>query len=118
MDAIRTNGLTKYYGRVVGIEDLTLAVPEGAVFGFLGPNGAGKTTTIRVLLDLLRPSSGVATIGGFDCHRQSLQARRLVGYLPGELPVYPDLTGHGFLGFLGKLGPQPVSAPLLERLLH
>ena len=117
-DAIRTDGLTKYYGRVVGIEELTLAVPDGAVFGFLGPNGAGKTTTIRLLLDLLRPSSGVATIGGFDCRRQSLQARRLVGYLPGELPVYPDLTGHGFLAFLARLGSRPVSPSLLERLLR
>ncbi|MGH9329907.1 MAG: ABC transporter ATP-binding protein, partial [Vicinamibacterales bacterium] len=116
-DAIRTEGLTKYYGRVVGLEGLTLAVPQGAVFGFLGPNGAGKTTTIRVLLDLLRPSAGAAWIGGFDCQRRSLAARRLVGYLPGELPIYPDLTGHGFLQFLATVGQRPVSASRLERLL-
>ena len=117
-DAIRTDGLTKYYGRVVGVEDLTLTVPQGGTFGFLGPNGAGKTTTIRVLLDLLRPSSGAASIGGFDCQRQSLRARALVGYLPGELPVYPDLTGHGFLRFLARIGGRPVASSTLDRLLQ
>lgn len=117
-DAIRTDGLTKYYGRVVGVEDLTLHVPQGATFGFLGPNGAGKTTTIRLLLDLLRPSSGSASIGGFDCQRQGLQARALVGYLPGELPVYPDLTGNGFLRFLARVGRRPVAPSTLERLLR
>jgi ABC-2 type transport system ATP-binding protein len=116
-DAIRIEGLTKYYGRVVGLEHLTLAVPQGAVFGFLGPNGAGKTTTIRLLLDLLQPSAGAAWIGGFDCHRRSIDARRLVGYLPGELPIYPDLTGHGFLRFLAAVGQRPVSASRLEWLL-
>ena len=117
-DAIRTDGLTKYYGRVVGVEDLTLSVPKGETFGFLGPNGAGKTTTIRLLLDLLRPSSGTASIGGFDCRRQGLQARALVGYLPGELPVYPDLTGHGFIQFLARVGTRPVASATLERLLQ
>ena len=116
-DAIRTDGLTKYYGHVVGVEDLTLSVPEGTVFGFLGPNGAGKTTTIRLLLDLVRPTSGSAAIGGFDCQTQGLRARELVGYLPGELPVYGDLTGYGFLRFLGSLGRPAVSATL-ERLLR
>jgi ABC-2 type transport system ATP-binding protein len=116
--AIRTSGLTKYYGRVVGLEGLTLDVPEGTVFGFLGPNGAGKTTTIRLLLDLLRPSAGTASIGGFDCQRRSLEARRLVGYLPGELPIYPELTGRGFLKFLATVGRRPVSATRLEWLLN
>src|SRR5688572_5253865 len=115
--AIRTNGLTKYYGRVVGLDGLTLDVPEGVVFGFLGPNGAGKTTTIRLLLDLVRPSAGTASIGGFDCQRRGLEARRLVGYLPGELPIYPDLTGHGFLRFLATVGQRAVSATRLEWLL-
>jgi ABC-2 type transport system ATP-binding protein len=92
-DAIRTEALTKYYGRVVGLEGLTLEVPEGMVFGFLGPNGAGKTTTIRLILDLVRPSAGAAWIGGFDCRRQGLEARRLVGYLPGELPAFSRSSG-------------------------
>jgi ABC-2 type transport system ATP-binding protein len=116
--AIRTEALTKYYGRVVGLEGLTIDVPEGAVFGFLGPNGAGKTTTIRLLLDLIRPSSGAAWIGGLDCHRQSLKARELVGYLPGELPVLPGLTGRGFLNYLASVGQRPIPAGWLDHLLR
>jgi ABC-2 type transport system ATP-binding protein len=115
--AIRTERLTKYYGHVVGIEDLTLEVPEGSVLGFLGPNGAGKTTTIRLLLDLVRPTSGTASIGGFDCQRRGLDARGLVGYLPGELSVYPDLTGEAFLRFLAATGQRGVEPRWLERLL-
>jgi ABC-2 type transport system ATP-binding protein len=116
--AIRTEGLTKYYGRVVGLEGLTLEVPEGGVFGFLGPNGAGKTTTIRLLLDLIRPTGGSAWIAGAHCRQHSAEARRLVGYLPGELPIYPDLTGHGFLRFLAAIGQRPVPADRLEQLLR
>lgn len=116
---IRTDGLTKDYGHVLGLDGLTLEVEEGEVVGFLGPNGSGKTTTIRLLLDLLRPTRGSATIGGFDCHRQSLQARRLVGYLPGEMPVYPELSGAAYLAYLGSLGAKPpapdVTQPLLDR---
>jgi ABC-2 type transport system ATP-binding protein len=116
--AIRTEGLTKYYGRVVGLEGLTLEVPEGGVFGFLGPNGAGKTTTIRLLLDLIRPTGGSAWIAGAHCRQRSVEARSRVGYLPGELPIYPDLTGHGFLRFLAAIGHRPVLADRLERLLR
>ena len=118
MDAIRTEGLTKYYGAVVGLEDLTLEVAEGEVFGFLGPNGAGKTTTLRLVLDLLRPSQGRAFIHGLDCRRHGVQARRLVGYLPGELPIYPELSGRGFLSYLAAAGGQVVSSATLDRLLH
>jgi ABC-2 type transport system ATP-binding protein len=116
--AIRTDGLTKYYGSIVGIEDVSLEVREGEVFGFLGANGAGKTTTIRLLLDLLRPSHGRASILGFDCHRDSVAARACVGYLPGELPIFPELTGAGLLRFLTRAGGQTVSAGRLEHLLR
>src|SRR6185369_7758328 len=100
-----------------GVEPLSLEIAQGEVFGFLGANGAGKTTTIRMLLDLLRPSSGRASILGFDCQRQGLEARRRVGYLPGEMPVYPELTGNGYLRFLSSLGPAP-SAARVEALLR
>jgi ABC-2 type transport system ATP-binding protein len=116
--AIETRGLTKYYGPVVGLEQLSLEVEQGEVFGFLGANGAGKTTTIRLLLDLVRPTSGSASILGFDCHRQGLEARRRVGYLPGEMPFYPELTGAKYLRFLASLGPSPPSPARMAFLLR
>ena len=106
--AIRADGLTKYFGPVVGIEDLSFEVARGEIYGFLGANGAGKTTTIRLLLDLLRPSRGSASVLGIDCHRQSLAARRLIGYLPGDLPIYPDLSARGYLDYLSRLDGRLV----------
>src|SRR5882762_5823756 len=105
--AARTSDLTKHYAPVAAVEGLSLEVGQGEVFGFLGVNGAGKTTTIRLLLDLLRPTSGAASILGFDCQRQGLEARRHVGYLPGEMPIYPELTGAAYLKFLSALGAPP-----------
>jgi ABC-2 type transport system ATP-binding protein len=116
--AISINDLTKHYGAVVGVERLSLDIHPGEVFGFLGSNGAGKTTTMRVLLDLLRPTSGTATILGFDCQRQGLEARRRIGYLPGEMPIYPELTGARYLSFLSALGPQAISGARVEALLR
>jgi ABC-2 type transport system ATP-binding protein len=115
--AIQVDGLTKYYGAVIGVEELSFEVLPGEVYGFLGANGAGKTTTIRLLLDLLRPSRGRASVLGFDCRRDSLEARRRIGYLPGELPVYPDLSAAGYLDYLAKLDGRPVSRRYLDELL-
>jgi ABC-2 type transport system ATP-binding protein len=115
---IRTLGLTKDYGRVRGLDHLSLDVDEGEVLGFLGPNGAGKTTTIRLLLDLIRPTSGQASIGEFNCHRQGIHARRLVGYLPGEMPIYPELSGARYLAYLASLRPDPPEPAILDRLLR
>jgi ABC-2 type transport system ATP-binding protein len=115
--AIRADGLTKYYGAVIGIEDLSFAVAPGEVYGFLGANGAGKTTTIRLLLDLLRPSRGRATVLGIDCHRDSLAARRQIGYLPGDLPIYPDLNARDYLGYLAHLDNRAVPGDYLQHLL-
>jgi len=114
---IKTDGLTKDYGRVRALDNLSLEVQEGEVLGFLGPNGSGKTTTIRLLLDLIRPTRGSASIGGFDCQKQSLGARRLIGYLPGEMPVYPELTGEAYLSYLGRLGADPPDPATVLRLL-
>ncbi len=100
---VHTEELTKYYGKRRGIVGVNLDVRPGEVFGCLGPNGAGKTTTIRTLLGLLRPSGGAATVLGYDIVRQSLELRRSIGYLPGELTIYDDLTGAEFLGYLGHL---------------
>jgi ABC-2 type transport system ATP-binding protein len=101
--AIETSALTKFYGASRGIEDLDLRVERGEVFGYLGPNGAGKTTTIRLLLDLIRPTRGRATIAGLDARRESLEVRRLTGYLPGELKLPTRSTALGFLSYLGAL---------------
>jgi ABC-2 type transport system ATP-binding protein len=116
--AIRIEGLTKYYGSVVGIEDLTLEIAPGEVFGFLGANGAGKTTTIRLLLDLLRPTRGRASVFGVDCHHDSLNARLKIGYLPGELPIYRDLSAAGYLEYLARLDSRPVAPDYLRHLLR
>ena len=101
--AIVTERLTKSYGKNRGVVDLDLEVHGGDVFGFLGPNGAGKTTTIRVLLDLIRPTSGRATVLGLDSRRQSLAVRRRVGFLPGELSLYSHLTGEETLRYFANL---------------
>ena len=117
--AIETAGLTKYYGGQRGIEELDLRVERGEVFGFLGPNGAGKTTTIRLLLDLIRPTRGRAAVAGLDTRAQSVEVRRLTGYLPGELRPPAKSTAIGFITFLGNLrgGVDPTAiGALAERL--
>ncbi len=103
--AILTEQLTKSYGRrrSRGIISLDLEVRTGEVFGFLGPNGAGKTTTIRLLLDLIRPTSGRALVLGRDSRRETLAVQARSGYLPGELYLYPTLTGRETLRYLGSL---------------
>ena len=101
--AIETAGLTKYYGDTPGIVDLDLVVDVGEVFGFIGPNGAGKTTTIRLLLNFLYPTSGAGSIFGMDIVEDSVSIRRRVGYLPGDLALYPSMTGREFLLFFSKL---------------
>src|SRR5947209_13965213 len=98
-EAIRTRELTKDYGAGRGLFDLDLEVHAGEVFGFLGPNGAGKTTTIRQLMGLLRPTSGGARIFGLDCWADSTAAKAKVGFLPGDIRLYEQLTGAEFLDF-------------------
>jgi ABC-2 type transport system ATP-binding protein len=100
---IAVNDLTKSYGRSRGVTHVTFSVDEGSVFGFLGPNGAGKTTTIRVLMGLLHPTSGHASVGGLDCWAQSVEVKKLVGYLPGELSLDPNLTGGQILEYFANL---------------
>lgn len=100
---IEIDSLTKSYGTKRGISTIALAVEEGEVFGFLGPNGAGKTTTIRLLMALLKADSGTARIAGRDIWEQSVEIKRIVGYLPGELALYPDLTGGQILEYFANL---------------
>jgi ABC-2 type transport system ATP-binding protein len=117
---IETNGLTVYYGKHRGIKDVNLKVEKGEVFGFLGPNGAGKSTTQRVLLDVIRPTKGSAKIFGMDCQGQGSEIRQRVGYLPGELSLYPSLTGRSFLNLVARINGKKVDKTfrrsLYERL--
>ncbi|MFB6154664.1 MAG: ATP-binding cassette domain-containing protein [Haloferacaceae archaeon] len=99
MAAIELDGVTKRYGDVTAVRDLSLSVPEGAVFGFLGPNGAGKSTTINVLLDFVRPSEGSVSVLGHDAQADSLAVRRRTGVLPEGFDVYDRLTGREHVEF-------------------
>lgn len=116
--AIAIRGLTKRYGRTPALDDLTLDVLPGEIFGFLGLNGAGKTTTIRLLLDLLRPTAGAATVLGHDCRRESLAVRAAVGYLPGEIAYPGDMTGRQVLDLLDRLGRVRVRPEYRHELLE
>ena len=107
---VRTHGLTKHYGHTVALRDLDLEVHRGEVFGYLGPNGAGKTTTLRLLMGLLRPTSGSAEVDGFDTWHQSVEVRRRVGYLSGEPALYGKLTGIQNVDYLGHLRGNDDSA--------
>jgi ABC-2 type transport system ATP-binding protein len=116
---IKTEKLTKSYGSHRGIVDVDLEVQQGEVFGFLGPNGAGKTTTIRIILDLIRPTSGTASVFGIDCTVDPVSIHRRVGYLPGEFTLYDKLTGGETLEYFANLRggvDRAYQASLIERL--
>lgn len=117
--AVQTHALTKAFGRQIAVDGIDLCVESGQVFGYLGPNGAGKTTTIRVLAGLLRPTSGAASVLGYDVVRERDAMQRRLGYLPGDFVAYPDLTGEEYLHFLGRLRPGAdlsLAAGLAARL--
>jgi ABC-2 type transport system ATP-binding protein len=112
---VETYQLTKDYGQCLALDALDLQIGAGEVFGLLGPNGSGKSTTLRLLLGFLQPTSGRATIGGHDCWTDSVSARRLTAYLPGELRLYENMTGSRLLRFLAGLRGEPL-APDAEPL--
>jgi ABC-2 type transport system ATP-binding protein len=101
--AIHTEKLTKHYGKTEALNDLDVDIPPGEIFGFLGPNGAGKTTTIRTLMDEIRPTRGRASILGMDTHEKTVEIRDSVGYVPGDLALYPNLTGKDTLTYYANL---------------
>ncbi len=100
---IEAKNLTKYFGQALAVDDVSFKVEKGEVLGFLGPNGAGKSTTMRMITGFLHPSSGTAVIGGHDVTQSPLKARRKLGYLPENAPVYQDMTVEGFLGFIAAI---------------
>lgn len=99
---IATEKLTKFYGKSRGVVELDLEVNAGEIFGFLGPNGSGKTSTIRLLLDLIHPTSGRAEVFGLDSRRHSLEIRSRLGYIPGDVVLYDGMTGSEFLRLMGS----------------
>ena len=100
---IEVKDLTKYYGNFPAILDVTFTVNKGEILGFLGPNGAGKTTTMKILTGFMPPTSGTATIDGYDVVTDSIEARRRIGYLPETVPLYQDMTVEDYLGFMGTI---------------
>lgn len=109
MAMIEVNELTKRYRDRVAIDALTFTIPEGKIVGFLGPNGAGKSTTMKILTGFMPPTSGKASVGGFDVFESPLQAKRSIGYLPETPPLYPELTVRGYLKFVSQLKAVPRS---------
>lgn len=117
MAAIRTVGLTKRYGSLAALDSLDLEVPEGDVLGYLGPNGSGKTTTIRLLLGLIRATAGRAEIFGADCQGSPVAVHRRLAYVPGEVSLWPSLTGTETLHLLGRVQGR-VDAAYRDELIE
>ncbi len=106
---IEVEHLTKRYGDTVAVEDISFRVERGEILGFLGPNGAGKTTTMRILTGYLPATAGTVRVAGFDVAEQSLEARRRIGYLPEQPPLYPEMTVTGYLDFVARIKGGPAA---------
>jgi ABC-2 type transport system ATP-binding protein len=104
---IEVQNLTKRYGRVTAVDDISFRVERGEILGFLGPNGAGKTTTMRVLTGFMPATEGKAIVAGFDVFEQPLEAKRRTGYLPESPPLYPDMTVREYLEFVSRIKGVP-----------
>lgn len=100
---IKLSNLTKKYGELTAVNKLNLEIAAGELFGFLGPNGAGKTTTIKMMVGLLKPTAGTATMAGHDIVKEPVEAKQVIGYVPDEPFLYEKLTGREFLEFVGDL---------------
>ncbi|HOW18575.1 MAG TPA: ATP-binding cassette domain-containing protein [Phycisphaerae bacterium] len=107
---IQVKNLTKYYGPLLAVDNISFRVEEGEIVGFLGPNGAGKSTTLRILTCYQPATSGTATIAGYDVFTQSMDVRRHIGYLPESVPLYPEMRVREYLNFRGKLRGMDRSA--------
>ena len=116
---IETKNLTKYYsrGKVLGIKNVNLKIEEGEIFGFLGPNGAGKSTTIRLLLDLIRPTSGSAKVFGLDVNKETTEIKKDIGYLPGDTYLPEDMTGMECINYY-KDFKKNVSKKYIDELIE
>jgi len=115
---IQAQNVIKYYGESLALDDLSFRVNPGEVLGFLGPNGAGKTTTMRILTGYLPPTSGTATIAGYDVFHDSLQVRRHIGYLPETVPLYREMSVDGYLRFVTAIRRVPDADKAIDRVLE
>jgi beta-exotoxin I transport system ATP-binding protein len=115
--AIEFESLEKSYGSARALCGIDLQVQQGELFGFLGPNGAGKTTAIRVVLDLIRPTAGRARVLGFDAQSETVEARRHIGYLPGDPQFYRDMTAHQLFAYVARLRGGAIDHAYLRRLI-
>src|SRR5882672_10616604 len=110
---ITVTDLTKRYARNTAVDHISFEVQKGQIVGFLGPNGAGKTTTMRMLTCFLPPTSGAATVAGFDVLEQPLEVKKRIGYLPETPPLYPEMDTAEYLTFVGKL--KGISSADIDR---
>ncbi len=106
---IEIKNLTKSFGTFKAVDNLSLSVAPGEIFGFLGPNGAGKTTTVKILSGIMRPTSGSVSVAGYDVAASPLEAKRRMAYIPDEPFVYPKLTGWEFMRFIGDIYAVPAA---------
>ncbi len=106
---IKVEGLTKRYARNIAVDNISFEVEKGQIVGFLGPNGAGKTTTMRVLTCFMPPSSGTASVAGFDVQQNPMEVKRRIGYLPETPPLYPDMEVGEYLDFVGRIKGIPTA---------
>ncbi len=115
---IQVEGLTKYYGFRLALDNVSFDAHKGEILGFLGPNGAGKTTTMRILTGYMPPTSGTAKVAGFDVVDESLEVRKRVGYLPETVPLYPDMTVFDYLLFMANLRHVPEAEERVDEVLE
>ena len=115
---IEVENLTKYYGPLPAVQEISFRALRGEILGFLGPNGAGKTTTMRILTGFMPPSGGKATVAGFDVVEDSLEVRRRVGYMPETVPLYPEMAVTEYLEFMGSLRRVDKLEERVDRVLE
>src|SRR5216117_2061070 len=114
---IEVQNLTKHYGPLTAIRDVSFSVAPGEIVGFLGPNGAGKSTTMRILSCFMPASGGTAVVAGYDVFRESMEVRRRIGYLPENVPLYTDLRVAAYLDFVDRKSTRLNSShPSLSRM--
>ena len=114
MTVLEVSNLTKYYGKILGVKDVSFSVEEGEIFGFLGSNGAGKTTTIRLLMNLLRSKKGGISFFETPLQKKPVKLRERIGYLPGDFDPYREMTGINFLKYMAK---YRIRSPILRENL-